>query len=404
MRVVGIVAEYNPLHNGHIYQLDEAKCRTGASYCVVVMSGNFVQRGEPACSDKFTRAQWAIKAGADLVIELPTVFAVSSAERFAEGAIRLLAATGIVTDIAFGCEEPDLTVLEKLAELITSEPPGFSAILNFHLKQGKAYPRARLDALSEMGVDKKLLEELKKPNNILAIEYLRSIRKFAPGLNPVAIRRIGGGYNDATLTGEFSSATAIRNAMLSGDREALSAVPIYISGAMQFDPQFPITMNDVGQMLLYRIRTMPLEELSAVPDVAEGFEHVLRRAAHTCCDADAFLEAIKTKRYTLARAKRIAVNALLGVDRALLDQMLQKPENLYLRVLALKGNARYLLSAIVGITDTPVIMRNADLAHCTPVALSSVQIDMLSTDLLCYALGREIHRDSQAAVIVNEEY
>ena len=114
MRVVGVIAEYNPLHNGHIYHLEQAKRKTGASYCVVIMSGNFVQRGEPACTDKFTRAEWALQAGADLVIELPTVFANASAERFAEGAVRLLHATGLVTDLAFGAEQGDIGKLSQL--------------------------------------------------------------------------------------------------------------------------------------------------------------------------------------------------------------------------------------------------------------------------------------------------
>lgn len=404
MRVVGIVAEYNPLHNGHIYQMEEAKRLTGASYCIVLMSGNFVQRGEPACTDKFTRAAWAIKAGADLVIELPSVFAVSSAERFAEGAIRLFQSMGVVTDVAFGCEQPDMTVLDKLVDLIDAEPPGFAALIKFHLKQGKAYPRARADALSEMGADSRLIAELKKPNNILAIEYLRSIRRYAPKLNPVPIRRIANAYSDTTLTGEISSATAIRAAIAEGDRSVLDAVPIYISGAIQFDGQFPVTLANLSSMLLYRLRTMPAEELLAVPDVSEGFEQVIRRAAHTCFDIDAFFETVKTKRYTLARCRRIAVNALLGVDRALLEQMLRSDDNLYLRVLALRANARYLLSAVVGTGHAPVIMRNSDFQNCTPVAVSSLQVDALSTDVIAYALAREVHRDGQSAVVIREEY
>ncbi len=403
MRVVGIVAEYNPLHNGHIYQMEEAKRLTGAAYCIVLMSGNFVQRGEPACTDKFTRAVWAIKAGADMVIELPSVFSVSSAERFAEGAIRLFASMGLVTDVAFGCEQPDMEILERLVDLIDTEPPGFDALLRFHLKQGKAYPRARVDALSEMGADRRLLEELKKPNNILAVEYLRSIRKHAPRLNPVPIRRIANQYSDTTLTGEISSATAIRAAIAEGDRSVLDAVPIYISGAIQFDQQFPITLDDLSQMLLYRLRTMPQEELLSVPDVAEGYEQVIRRAAHTCVDIETFFETIKTKRYTLARCRRIAVNALLGVDRALLEQMLVNDDNLYLRVLSLRASARGLFSAIASRGRTPVIVRNSDFKACTPIAVASLQIDALSTDVLAYALGREIHRDGQSAVIINEE-
>ena len=204
MRVVGVIAEYNPLHNGHIYHLEQAKRKTGASYCIVVMSGNFVQRGEPACTDKFTRAEWALQAGADLVIELPTVFANASAERFAEGGVRLLHAMGLVTDLAFGAEQGDIAKLSQLADYLAEEPPEFKSYLQYHLKMGESFPRARYEALQDMGADAELLSELVKPNNILAMEYLRSIHKYAPEICPVPIERIGGGYNDDYLTGEYS--------------------------------------------------------------------------------------------------------------------------------------------------------------------------------------------------------
>ncbi|MBQ3486880.1 MAG: nucleotidyltransferase family protein, partial [Clostridia bacterium] len=159
MRVVGVIAEYNPLHNGHIYHLEQAKRKTGASYCIVVMSGNFVQRGEPACTDKFTRAEWALQAGADLVIELPTVFANASAERFAEGAVRLLHATGLVTDLAFGAEQGDIGKLSQLADYLAEEPAEFKSYLQYHLKMGESFPRARYEALQDMGADPELLSE-----------------------------------------------------------------------------------------------------------------------------------------------------------------------------------------------------------------------------------------------------
>ncbi|MBQ6236169.1 MAG: nucleotidyltransferase family protein, partial [Clostridia bacterium] len=143
MRVVGIIAEYNPLHNGHIYHMEESKKQAGSEFCVVAMSGNFVQRGEPACTDKFTRAEWAVMGGADLVVEIPTVFAVSSAERFAEGAVKTLAATGVVTDLAFGVETDDVNVLYHLADILEREPPNLRIYLMHHLKQGKSYPRAQ---------------------------------------------------------------------------------------------------------------------------------------------------------------------------------------------------------------------------------------------------------------------
>lgn len=399
MRVVGIVAEYNPLHNGHIYQLEQAKRRTGADYCIVAMSGNFVQRGEPACTDKFTRAEWALRAGADLVIEIPTVFAISSAERFAEGAIRLLNESGIVTDLAFGCEEDDLDLLYKLSDILSAETPEFRQTLALHLKQGKSYPRARYDALAEMGLNPVLLNELAKPNNILAIEYLRCINLFAQTISPCPIRRVQNAYNEVALTGDISSATAIRAAFKSGDPKVTSALPLFVSGALQFDEQFPITVNDVGSMMLYKLRHMSPEEIRELSDVSEGLEQVIMKAARTSTDADSFFMNVKSKRYTLARCKRIGMAALLNTSEELTKKMLL-PKNQYLRVLGLRRSARSLLSAIVSLTDTPLIMRNSDIQSCSDTAKQSLYIDGFSTDVLSYALGKELHRDSQAAVTV----
>ncbi len=400
MRVVGVIAEYNPLHNGHIYHLEQAKKKAGASYCVVVMSGNFVQRGEPACTDKFTRAEWALRAGADLVIELPTVFANASAERFAEGAVRLLHATGLVTDLAFGAEQGDIRKLSALADYLAEEPPEFKSYLQYHLKMGDSFPRARYEALQDMGADPELLSELVKPNNILAMEYLRSLRKFAPEICPVPIERIGGGYNDDYLTGEYSSATAIRAAIREGNTQVLSSMPLFISGAMQFDPQFPLTVNDVGDMMLYKFRLMSPQDVQRLPDVKEGIEQNLLKAARTAVDAESFFEAVKTKRYTLARIKRIGMSALLDMSEDLVEDMAGDDRNLYFRVLGIRKDARSLLSAIASISKTPLIMRNSDLGKCTDVARESLRVDALSTDILSYALRKPLHRDSEAAVVV----
>ncbi|MDO4564104.1 MAG: nucleotidyltransferase family protein [Clostridia bacterium] len=397
MRVVGIVAEYNPLHNGHIYHLEEAKRRTGAAYCIVVMSGNFVQRGEPACTDKFTRAEWALQAGADLVIELPAVFANASAERFAEGAISLLAETGIVTDLAFGCEQSDLDALYRLSDILADETPAFRQTLAIHQKQGKSYPRARYDALAEMGLNPVLLKELAKPNNILAIEYLRCLNLFAQDIAPCPIERIQNAYNETALTGEISSATAIRSAFSNGDPRVISALPLFVSGALQFDPQFPISLNDIGAMMLYKLRSMSVEELLELPDMGEGLEQVFLRCARSCCDAESFFAAVKSKRYTLARCKRIGMSALLGINRELGERM-RLPENHYLRILGLRRSARSLLSAIVSLSRTPIIMRNADVLSCSAAAQESLRIDAFSTDVIAYALKKELHRDNQSAI------
>ena len=400
MRVVGIIAEYNPLHNGHIYHMEESKKQAGSEFCVVAMSGNFVQRGEPACTDKFTRAEWAVMGGADLVVEIPTVFAVSSAEHFAEGAVKTLAATGVVTDLAFGVETDDLNALYHLADILDREPAGFGVYLTYHLKQGKSFPRAQYDALADFGVPENELAILQQPNNILAVEYLKSIRRFAPELRPLPIQRIGNKYNSNVLTGRLSSATAIREALLGGDEAVYDTMPMSVAAAMRFDSQFPVTFDRFTSMLLYRLRTMTLEELAALPDVSEGFEQVLYRAARQATDLNSLLELIKSKRYTLARCKRILVSALLHIPKGFSGTLGAKREDLYLHVLGMKRIGRGLLSAMASKAEAPVILRNADLQNCSELARASLAIDALSTDLYAYALGRDLHRDAQSAITV----
>lgn len=399
MTVVGIVAEYNPLHNGHMYHIQQAIQKANASYVIVVMSGNFVQRGEPACTDKYTRAEWALQAGADIVLELPCVFSNASAQLFSEGAVRLLNATNVVTDLAFGCEQASLKTLNELLDIIVNEPKEYKTCLKIHMKAGKSYPRARYDALQELGVSNSLLQELVKPNNILAIEYLRSLKRLRSPIQPLPIERIGSDYNDSYLTGEFSSATAIRNAVQAGDSNVMNALPLFVSGAMKFDSQFPLTVNDIGAMMLYKIRSMDIDEICDIPDVSEGLEKVIYTSAKSSVSAEHFFEAIKSKRYTLARCKRIGISALLGITKEIQEDMLND-SNLYFKVLGMKRSARALLSSIAAKSNIPIILRNSDFSKCSSVAQSSLEIDSFSTDILSYAMQKEIHKDSESAVLL----
>ncbi|MCE5189315.1 MAG: nucleotidyltransferase family protein [Eubacteriales bacterium] len=400
MRVVGIIAEYNPLHNGHIYHLEQAKELSKADYCVVVLSGNFVQRGEAACTDKFTRATWALKAGADLVLELPSVYAVAPAERFATGGVRTLGATGVVTDLAFGCEAPDLQLLYQISDVIASEPPALQEAIRKHLSMGKSYPRARFDALTEYGVPKNMLNAIAQPNNILAVEYLRAIRQFADGIEPLPITRIGTGYHSEDIVGEYASATAIRKAIINGRTEILSTMPSFVGGPLMYDDQFIIAQESLSDMMLYAIRRLSAAELANVPDVCEGFENVLYRAVREVRTLNEFFDAIKTKRYTLARCKRIAVCALLGITTEQVKQISASREGTYLRVLGFQRKARPLLGEIAKRKTAPFLLRNSDLEDCPAFVRRNVETDSLSTDILSYATTQEIKRDLSGAVVL----
>ena len=400
MRVVGIIAEYNPLHNGHIYHLERARALSGADYCIVVLSGNFVQRGEAACTDKFSRAAWALRAGADLVLELPSVYAVAPAERFAAGGIRTLNATGVVNDLAFGCEAPDLQTLYQISDIIATEPPALQEAIKKHLALGKSYPRARFDALSEYGVPKNMLAAIAQPNNILAVEYLNAIRQFSSSIEPLPIERVGTGYHSEDIVGDFASATAIRKAIVEGRSEILGTMPNFVGGPLLYDDQFIIPQEALSDVMLYAIRRMSVSDLAAIPDVVEGFENVLYRSVRSARTLSEFYELIKTKRYTLARCKRIVACALLGITSEQVRKLTQSREGSYLKVLAFQKKARPLISEIAKKKTAPLILRNSDLDDCPAYVRQNVETDLLSTDILSFVTTQEIRRDLGGAVIL----
>jgi len=400
MRVVGIIAEYNPLHNGHIYHLERARALSGADYCIVVLSGNFVQRGEAACTDKFSRAAWALRAGADLVLEMPSVYAAAPAERFAAGGVRTLNATGVVNDLAFGCEAPDLQTLYQISDIIATEPPALQEAIKKHLSLGKSYPRARFDALSEYGVPKSMLAAIAQPNKILAVEYLNAIRQYAPSIEPLPIERVGTGYHSEDIVGDFASATAIRKAIVEGRSKILGTMPNFVGGALLYDDQFIIPQEALSDVMLYAIRRMSLSDLAAIPDVIEGFENVLYRSVRSARTLGEFYELIKTKRYTLARCKRIVACALLGITSEQVRKLTQSREGSYLKVLGFQKKARPLISEIAKRRTAPLILRNSDLDDCPAFVRQNVETDLLSTDVLSFVTTQEIRRDLGGAVIL----
>lgn len=383
MRVAGIIAEYNPLHNGHVYHLQQTRQSAACDYIMVVMSGDYVQRGEPAITDKFVRAQWALEAGADLVLELPVACAIASAERFAAGGVRVLAGTGVLDALCFGSETPDIHGLEQAAMALAQEPPAFRQALREQLASGKSYPRARYDALEACGAPSALLEALRSPNSILGMEYIRFLKQYTPDAQPVAIHRKGSGYNDATLAGEFPSATAIREALFRGDTQALDGMPMYIAGRFGLGGMRPVGLQDAELLMLYALRRMSAEDIAEIPDVQEGFENVLYRAARQSANMEELFAQLKSKRYTMARCKRIAMCAMLGITKNLSKSVMAE-DALYLRVLGFRRGARPLLSAIAHKRSLPLLIRRADIAACPPAAQDQIDLDLRAHDI--YAL------------------
>ena len=400
MNVAGIVAEYNPLHNGHIYHLDQTRKQSGADYIIVILSGNFVQRGEPACADKLTRAGWALNAGADLVLELPSIYSVGNAERFALGAIRTLESSGIVGSLSFGCEETDLRVLYRLSEILSAPSDAFVRSMHEHLGRGMTYPRAQAEALRSIGTDPKLTEALEKPNNILGIEYLKAMRMTKSAIRPLAIMRNDAGYHSETIGGVFSSSTAIRKGLREKDPSVLSSMPSYVGGALLYNEGFPIGMEAFSSMILYAIRNMSPEQMRDVPDIAEGIDNLLIREAAHCRTVSELLDAVKSKRYTMARLKRILICSILGITNSLIRESMHGKDGLYLRVLGFRAGSEVLLSRISHSATAPMIIRKADEQNCSETIRRSLSVDSYSTDLMRYATGLDIPRDHCAPVVV----
>ena len=234
-KVLGIIAEYNPFHNGHLYHLDASKKVTGCDYTVAIISGNFTQRGSTSVVDKWSKTKMALQNGVDLIIELPVLYSISSSENFADGAIKILNSLGIIDYLSFGSETPDITVLDSIADILCNEPKDYKKLLAAELDKGLSFPKARENALLDyikntntFENDKPNFEEYKKalssPNNILGIEYLKALKKYNSSIKPVCISRFATDYNSFDFSENIASATAIRELIKNKDFNSIKTV------------------------------------------------------------------------------------------------------------------------------------------------------------------------------------
>ena len=326
MQTTGIICEYNPLHLGHQKQIAHLKTQGHAVVCL--MSGNFVQRGHPAIFDKMLRANAAIQSGADLVLELPLSYALSSAEGFASGGVRILSV--ICDNLCFGAETADTAALMAAAQALLT--PTFSEKLRVHLDAGLSFPAARAAALSELGIDKALIET---PNNILAVEYCKAILAQNTSLTPLPIHRLGS-YHDETPDVENPSATALRNLIENGE-DWSRFVPK--TAASCFENALIHALWQGEQAILYRLRTMTDAEFEALPYGSEGLWRKLMHASRKEASLEQVIAATKSKRYTRTRIDRMILCAFLGLTAA--DLVAPIP---YCRVLAFNDTGRAILS------------------------------------------------------------
>lgn len=348
-KVLGIIAEYNPFHNGHLYHLQKSLHDTGSSYSIAVISGNFTQRGSTSLVDKWTKTEIALKNGIDLVIELPLLYSISSAENFAEGAIKIFNSLKVVDYISFGSESGDISTLNTVADILYKEPREYKNILSHELGKGLSFPKARENALLMYLKDiRKFSSVLSSPNNILGIEYLKALKKYKSNITPVTVERFDSNYNDTSYTGNIASATAIRNIVKNGSFDILrKVIPESTYSILLDNVKIGHIIPDLSvfeREIIYLLRKMSIAEIAELPDVGEGLENAIKNTANSCNSIVEFLNIIKSKRYTNTRLQRILLYTLLGITKK--DIALSKKLTPYIRVLGFNDKGKYLISEI----------------------------------------------------------
>lgn len=377
-RIAGVVAEYNPLHCGHAYHLRETREKTGAWAVVATLSSDFVQRGVPACLDKMTRAQMALMSGVDLVLELPVLFSCHNAGVFANAAVDLLAGTGLVTDLAFGVED-DLTDANTISDILIQEPPSFKEHLRRNLSEGYSFVEARARALDALvpGAG----ATVSRPNNSLALAYIRRIREKDYSLELCPIRRMGAGYHEEDQA-EIMSATGIRKAV---EREGTAAV----SHALQAGPfallcervregRAVFSMDAYWRMVRAVLIREPEESLKGVAEMGEGIERRLKSAAAESRDWTDFLDRSTSRRYTRGRIQRHVVHVLTGLDHWT-NRAAQRLGPPYIRVLGATERGRVLLRDMRDTATLPVVTRSSGTA--CPLGRRTSRLEHLATSL-----------------------
>lgn len=348
-KVLGIIAEYNPFHNGHLFHLNESKKLTGSSYTVAIMSGNFTQRGNTSIIDKWSKAKSAIECGVDLVVELPVLYSTSSAENFAEGAIKILDSLKVVDYLSFGAETADINLLNNIATVLNEEPKEYKSLLSEELKKGLSYPKARENALMIYLNDiKKYSNVLSSPNNILGIEYIKALKKYNSIIQPIAMPRHESGHNDLNYHGNIASSTAIRNITKNNGFDILRKLmpePSYTNLIKNIKAGHVVPDLSVFEKeIIFNLRKMSIYDISQLPDVSEGLEFAIKNAANSCNSLVELLNIIKSKRYTQTRIQRILLYSLLGITKK--DIAISKKTQPYVRVLGFNEKGKYLISEV----------------------------------------------------------
>lgn len=376
MKISAVIAEFNPFHNGHEYLLQKTHENSDAVLCV--MSGSFVQRGETALFDKWTRAEAAVRNGADLVVELPAVFACATAERFAFGAVSLINSLGCIDELSFGAESDNLETLIHAAQQMLAEDREISSLIKKCLSEGDSFPIARQKAFAEFISSDVFLQ----PNNMLAIEYIKALKKTKSSVKPNLIKRTGAAHDSAETKDGFSSASALRKMILSG-KDISAFVPHNLKSLYKCSEIYDF--HNLGTAMLYKLRSVSADELEKTSDVSEGLENRIKSAAAASTDIPSLIDNIYSKRYTKARVRRIITAALLGIEKSML-----RGEISYIRVLAFNDTGRKILREIKEKSELPLITKVSDFKADCPM----LEKDILATDIAALCAKNEINKTS----------
>lgn len=345
MKIGAVVCEYNPFHNGHKYQLDYARDILCLDAIVGIMSGNFVQRGDVAIYPKENRAKAALMGGLDLVLELPTVLTLQSAERYAYNAVATLDALGCVDVLFFGAECPDTDLLMRIAEVLAVENEAFQSVLRERLAVGLSFAAARAEAIREV-IGSASAEILSKPNNILAVEYCKAIIRLNSKIIPFAIKRKEVDHNSKIITNQFASATAIRERILNNE-DVTKLIP---QEAMEIYSRLePYNISKMDKAILANLCLMPLDRIKEVVDVSEGLENSLKKGALSSKNCNELIEKTKSKRYAYSRIRRIVLNSYLGITKE--DAKLSPS---YIRILDFNEKGQSVLNFAKGTATLPL--------------------------------------------------
>lgn len=403
MKITGIIAEYNPFHNGHRYHLQQSRALTNADYCVVIMSGNFVQRGAPAILDKYTRTRMALLNGADLVLELPLYYAAGSADFFAAGAVALLDKLGVADFLCFGSECGNLDHLSEIARILSDEPSDYKDALQKHLRNGLSFPTARSLALETFLPTKDCREIIGSPNNILGIEYLKALFKRNSTISPYTLERKGAGYHETLFPEKnpeyLSSATAIRAHIhrLDALKEQLPD-SVYRLLLNAYQKSFPVSSEDFSLLLKYRLLMEAERGFADYLDINPDLSDKIIKNLWQFHGFGQFCALLKSKDITYSRLSRGLLHILLDMTKEKTASFVREDYISYARILGFRKSSAKLLKAIKQHTDIPLISKLADAEkQLTPSALS-----MLREDIRAAHLYDSVVCDKYHAGFVNE--